>query len=314
MNSKRNIFAGLAVAFAATIVISGCDRVENPFPAAVSTDLDQSLYPGNWNDYVANEWPTFGANTNTERNVLIEDYTGHKCVFCPAQTTNMKNLEATDPEHILTVAIHAGPLGLSELQEEGSAPYEHVFYNDEALYYGNYFGQLPGSNFTGNPMFTVSRVKYQSQYTITGQNLPTPTGDVRASALKINIQSAVNYYPSTRGVFLHTEVDKLDAALTDLAMVVYLVEDSVVAAQSFPGGVTQNSYVHHDILRGCIDGQVFGRTITDDYLDADNGNYYLNYSYRLPDEYDPTNMHLLIYVMDKNTLEIYQVIEQHIED
>lgn len=314
MKSQRNILAGLTLSVAASFFFSGCDRVENPFPPAVSTDLDQSLYPGNWNDYVNNEWPTFSENTNTERNVLIEDYTGHKCVFCPAQTVNMKNLEATDPEHILTVAIHAGPLGLTELQEEGAAPYEHIFYNDEALYYGNYFGQLPGSNFSGNPMFTVSRAKYLDQYTITGQNLPTPTNAIRNSTLKVNIQAEVNYFASTRGMFLHTEVDKLDASLNALSMVVYLVEDSVVAAQSYPGGVTDIDYVHHDILRGCIDGQVLGRTITDAYLNANNGKYYLNYSYRLPDQYDPANVHLLIYVMDKNTLEIYQVIKEHFQD
>lgn len=313
MKAKRNILAGLTLVVASSLFFSGCDRVENPFPPAVSTDLDQSLYPGNWNDYVANEWPTFGTNTNTERNVIIEDYTGHRCVYCPAQTTNMQNLESTDPEHIFGVAIHAGPYGLTDLQET-NAEHPTVLYNDQGLYWGNYFGQLPGSNFAGNPVFTVNRVKYLDQYTITGPNLPTPTSAIRSSALKINIQAASNYFASTRGLFLHTEVEKIDASLSDLSMVVYLVEDSVIAPQSFPAGVIDEDYIHYDVMRGCIDGQPLGRPITDAYLDTDNGKYYLNYSYRLPDEYDPANMHLLIYVMDVNTLEIYQVIEQHLED
>ena len=63
---------------------TSCDRITNPYPPQVVLELDTTLYPGNWDDYVANEWPTFTANTNIDRNILIEDYTGHKCIFCPA--------------------------------------------------------------------------------------------------------------------------------------------------------------------------------------------------------------------------------------
>jgi hypothetical protein len=64
-------------------------------------ELDTTLYPGNWADYVANEWPTFTANTNIDRNILIEDYTGHKCIFCPAAADLAHQLEVTHEEPIL---------------------------------------------------------------------------------------------------------------------------------------------------------------------------------------------------------------------
>jgi hypothetical protein len=50
-----------------------------------------------------------------------------------------------------------------------------------------------------------------------------------------------------------------------------------------------------------------------------NGKYYLDYSYILPNQLGPggetnihnaDNMHLLIYVYDMSTLEIYQVIKK----
>ena len=65
-------------------VFYSCDHVKNPYPPEVNLELDTTLYPGLWSDYENNEWPTFSQNTNTNRNVLIEDFTGHKCVFCPA--------------------------------------------------------------------------------------------------------------------------------------------------------------------------------------------------------------------------------------
>jgi hypothetical protein len=76
--------------------------------------------------------------------------------------------------------------------------------------------------------------------------------------------------------------------------------------------------VHRDIFRGTIDNQLWGRTLTSDILQ--NGKYYLDYSAIIPDQlvpqgsastgYNAENMHLLIYVYDKATLEIYQVIKK----
>ena len=81
---KKLLFIGLVAATGLT----SCDKVENIYPEGVSSsELDWSLYPdGDSTHYVdvANAWPTFTANTNSDRNVLIEDFTGHKCVFCPA--------------------------------------------------------------------------------------------------------------------------------------------------------------------------------------------------------------------------------------
>jgi hypothetical protein len=47
---KHIIFICLSALFFAS-----CDHVQNPYPAASTNDLDTSLYPGNWSDYVAND-------------------------------------------------------------------------------------------------------------------------------------------------------------------------------------------------------------------------------------------------------------------
>ena len=83
------------------LLSTSCDRVENPYPLTVQTDLDTTLYPGNWGDYVANEWPVFTPNTNLFRNVLIEDFTGHQCVFCPAAADLAHALHESNPSRVL---------------------------------------------------------------------------------------------------------------------------------------------------------------------------------------------------------------------
>ena len=89
------------------------------------------------------------------------------------------------------------------------------------------------------------------------------------------------------------------------------MEDSLVAPQTMGDNSTNMEYVHRNIMRGCIDGKAFGRTLAAADLNT-NGNYYLNYSYRLPDQFNADNMHIMIYVYDKTTMEVYQVITEEI--
>ena len=77
--------------------------MKNPYPPEVNLELDTTLYPGLWSDYENNDWPIFSENTNTNRNVLIEDFTGHKCVFCPAAADLAHALHEADPSRVCTL-------------------------------------------------------------------------------------------------------------------------------------------------------------------------------------------------------------------
>ncbi len=318
---KKILFLSIVISSA----LVSCDKVENAYPETpVSNSLDWSLYPDgdSAHYYNAGLWPTFTANSNTLRNVLIEDFTGHQCVNCPYSTDLMEQLIATNPTRIFGLGIHAGPSGLGGFQVT-SIEYPEILYSDPGLEIGIYFGSIPGAMFTGNPAFNVNRIKSNNQFTSNaGAIMTNKTNSVLASNLKINLQAQVNYFPSTRGVFLHTEVDKIDVSLTnELGLVVYVVEDSLIAPQLVLENATWDTdgtidgkneeYVHRDILRGTIDGRTFGKTLTAADLGS-NGKYFLSYSYKLPVQYEPENMKLYIYVYDKTTMEIYQVIEKHL--
>jgi hypothetical protein len=307
---KLIVFSSIAL-FGALI---SCDKVTNAYPKTGGTsELDWSLYPDGDSAYYASQglWPTFTANTNTLRNVMIEDFTGHRCNNCPNAANLLHTLEDNNPGRVFGASVHTSPLGISSFQLETSS-YPLVLYNDIALEIGTYFGNVAGTSFLGNPHGTVNRTLNGTDNTAGPGQWTTLTNNALASNLKVNIQAQVNYFPTTRGVFLHTEVDKIDNTISnDLGIVVYLIEDSIVGPQLMPTTVTEQNYVHRDVLRGCIDGQAFGRTLSANYLGT-NGKYYVNYSYPLPTQYNSDNMHLLIYVYDKVTMEIYQVIEKHI--
>lgn len=310
---KKFLFAASVVSLA--LLQGSCDKVKQPYPKNGGTStLDWSLYPdGDSAHYVQQGfWPTFANNTNTNRNVLIEDFTGHRCNNCPNAATLLHNLMDANPNRVFGAGVHTSSLGMSSFQEE-NAEYPTILYNDLAFEIGLYFGSQPGTSFQGNPHGTVNRIPNGTDNTLSPGSWTSQTTTALASTLRVNLQSSANYFASTRGIFLHTEVDKFDNTLTnDLALVVYVIEDSLVAPQLMPNLTHNDTYVHRDIMRGCIDGKAFGRTLTAADQNI-NGKYYVNYTYKLPEQYNPDNMHLLIYVYDKTTYEIYQVIKQELQ-
>ncbi|MGJ8661165.1 MAG: Omp28-related outer membrane protein [Bacteroidota bacterium] len=291
-----------------SLVLIACDKVKNAYPPNLTT-LDIQLYPNDWSTYT---FPVFTQNTNTTRNVLIEDFTGHKCTFCPAAAEIAHTLEEDNPGRVYVSTIHSGPAGdKTGFQATSSPNFEFDFTTPIGLAIGGYFGSISGSNFFGNPSGNVSRVKYSGNYGVSPSSWSNATNALlTANVLKVNLQAVVNYYDQTKGAFVHVEVDVLDPALTNLGLIVGFYQDSIIKPQ-VDGPNTVLDYVHRDLLKTHINGDIFGETIKEEKKDA-NGKYYYDYSYRVPDEFPATNAHFLIYVVDKLTLEVYQVIKKEI--
>ena len=136
-----------------------CDKVENPIKPAI--ELDTTIFPGNWADYPTQVWT---ANSNTNRNVLLEDYTGHTCPNCPAAAIEADNIEAANSGRVFVSSVHASPGGLSTFQFAApdcglpSNPYDKYcteLYCDESVEYGQTFAS--GFGFFANPMGSISR-------------------------------------------------------------------------------------------------------------------------------------------------------------
>jgi hypothetical protein len=83
----------------ATLVLGSCDEIDPPYMDGVQTPpIDTTECP----------IPTFPADTHHVKVVLLEDYTGHKCVNCPTAAEIAHNLQITYGEKIILMAIHAG--------------------------------------------------------------------------------------------------------------------------------------------------------------------------------------------------------------
>ncbi len=297
--------------FVFAIGLSGCDKVKNAYPAGIATELDPTIYPGDFSEYV---YPTFIANTNTNRNVLIEDFTGHKCIFCAPAADIAHSIEQANPDRVYVSSVHSDPTGVvtsGSFQSTSSPYYTYDFTNPVSLQIGGHFGSIPGSGFFGNPSGNISRVPNGSGSISFGAGGWTNATNslISANDLKVNIQSVLNYFPTTNGAYIHIEVDPLVPLTNELRLVVAFYEDSIVKPQKDNTQGDILDYIHRDLLKLHINGDMFGQKIDDAHKDA-NGKYYYNYSFKIPTVNTAENSHILIYVFDKVTHEVYQVIKK----
>ena len=143
--------------------ITSCDKVENPYPQQYA--IDTTFYPGLWSDYLAIDYPIFTANTNSQRNALIEDYTGHKCNNCPNAAIVAHDIEIANPGRVFVASIHAAPsaTGTSSFQSFDASA--NSFYSDHTNPNGRQYGIefQNGFNFFANPQGTVSRKRVDNK-------------------------------------------------------------------------------------------------------------------------------------------------------
>ncbi len=301
MKLANIIFSSLF--FVVVLASISCDRIEHPV-VDHSNDLDWSLFPGG--DSTDYNWPIWTTNTNTQQNVLLEDYTGHTCTNCPAAAVIGKGLEDANPNRVFVTSIHASTG--SAFQEV--APPE--FLQDFRTEAGNdYVNEIP--SFFGNPSGAINRK---------GGGLANTNWFLSSAwAGKVNstlsespiakLQLQYNYYPQTRGLFVHTESEFTSAVSEDFGLTIYLVREVVIAAQKLSNGNTEEHYHHHNVLSDNLNG-TWGTKL------ESTEKAYNHFAVLLPDNSSDTtfnidNLALITYIYNKSTLEVAQVIKTELE-
>jgi len=307
----KNIFK---LVFAFIIISVGtlsCDKVEQPLKPEIL--IDTTLYAdGIWENYPE---PTFSANTNTDRNLLLEDYTGHKCPNCPEAATVATNIESANPGRVFVASIHAGAggnEGFQKLNADCGTPsntdghFCHDFRTNEGTEYGIKFQSY---GFVGNPYGNISRYSF-SDFMFQYHNVwETKTNELLlANDLKVNIQAKSNFYEASSGGYLHIETQFLEDLTSSYNIVTYAIQNELVEWQDVSGTYVEN-YHHHNVFLGCVDGEAWGTSIASQPASGDV--FETVYSYELPTGIAKEELHFLTYIYDVDTYEILQVIKHN---
>ncbi len=288
-----------------SLLLVSCDEVTNP--VIIETTLDTSLYTdGNFVEY---EFPTFEENTNTQRNAVIADYTGHTCTFCPPAAISAKNIEDANPDKAFVVTIHGGGdnSGFSNFQETSEPTYTKDFTTPEGLEMAGTFFQA-SIGFVGNPRGTVNRIaEDDGTFFFPHTDWAEKAEEVFASDLNVNIQAKSNYFEGSKGVYLHVETEFLTTLDGDYNLVVYVIDEDIVAPQKYPS-YTEYDYHHHNVHIGNVFNETWGRRIASGTATAGT-KIQSDLSYKVPDDLTREELHFIVVVFNRDTYEIEQAIK-----
>ncbi len=219
----------------------------------------------------------------TGKTVLIKDFTGARCVNCPAAAEYAHNLQhQLGEDHIFIMSVHAGFLA----QPMGNFP---NFLTDEGTEWYN--------NHDSNPLFSVDHVALTDGNTLNEGQIDAPVAAALEEEQSFEILVGANFDAASRQL----QVDVQTVALNDLDgqfyITVCLVEDHIVGWQTIPGGVDRE-YDFRNVFRGTLNG-AYGDMFEDLHVDS-HDTYSFNYSTEINADYNADECYLMVYVYDKS--------------
>lgn len=291
--------------------ISSCDKIENPYPedssqAATCTE------------------PTFDTNINTQRNVLLEDFTGHRCPNCPFATYSAIQLQNTlegQGKHLIIVGEHVTNLAEPQSNPDGSFAYE---FRTEA---GDNFGSLTNSyseffggstGFSYVPIGLVDRANYNSSVLVDVGDWSDAINARFSAPIGANLQMKTIYDQVSNKACIYVETEFVQNLTGDFNMVIYVLEDSIVTWQingpsgdpTYPLNTNIEFYMHRHVLRKTVSG-TWGTLVASGSV-AIGETSVAGFNVDLDPTWNANHISFVAYVYDDATKEILQTIEHHL--
>ena len=230
------------------------------------------------------------------KTVLIKDFTGVRCVNCPAAAEAAHELQHNlGEEHVIIMSVHAGPLAHAVGQfPDFTTPEGTDWYGDNS----------------SNPLFSVDHVALTDGNTLYVDQIDTPVADALAEEQTFEIFTAVSYDEETRQLDLEADVVATAEVSGNFYVTACLLEDSIVGRQVVPGGI-DTAFVFRNVFRGTVngaDGDIFleGPVYIDD-------EYIYKYSIELDPAYNADQCYFLAYIYDKTDGKILQTALEKIK-
>lgn len=199
-------------------------------------------------DIAENERLVYTPPVEVSRAVLVEDFTGQRCVNCPAAAAAIKQLQNQYGENtVITVGIYSGQFGhtangnkpLPLTTETGQAYFEHWKIEGQPAVL---FNRASGILNDGSQFSNAVRQQLQS---------PTP----------VNMTMDVDYDETAQNVTV--DVSALSSEAVSGKLQVWVLEDSIVSPQTMPDPetgvtITNKEYVHNHVFRSSVTSDIWG--------------------------------------------------------
>lgn len=241
--------------------------------------------------------PQFVSTEPSNRNVIIEEFTGVNCGFCPDGHRIVREYEEANPGRAFSINIHNGPYAAMYATQWGNAI-------------------ATQSRLSGYPAGTVNRHLFSGTATALPRNqFVSAANIIKAMPSFVNVAAQASIDLTTRTLTVNVEVYYTGDAETGTNLLnVALLQDSIIGPQSGassnPAQVTADGkYIHMNMLRHLLTGQ-WGDSISVESGVIPQGTLIQRqYTYALPTNMSDADVKLshlkLIAFVCKDKQEIY---------
>lgn len=227
-----------------------------------------------------------------ERTVILEDYTGQKCINCPNAHHEIEKLAQIYGIKLIPVSIHAGVFSLSSFQTQAGSEY-NTFFKVEAY-----------------PTGMVNRKKTQEGKFSLLSDIATWQAAIRQVIWEkpaYEIALVCNFNVSDSLLNISATIEKTNPTHHGkISLQLWLIENDITAIQYLPDGSRNKNYVHQHVLREAVNG-VWGEEIT-----FNNGISKIikhDCSFHLK-KWNVANCEIVAFVYDTQSYEILEAIRK----
>ncbi|MCD4730046.1 MAG: Omp28-related outer membrane protein, partial [Bacteroidales bacterium] len=289
---KKNKIYWIFAAFLIAFIWSACDKIDEPLSLVDEQDINLDQLP-------------FDSVVVNYKQVLLEDFTGHKCVNCPEAAINAHLLAEEKDHKLIIYSVHAG--FYAEPDETGHYTADFRCETGNEIF----------NNFviTGWPAGTVNRVEFSGSVILGGGAWEDAVHSELHKENVINM-TLKNYY-NIEGNKLTVEVSStfLQQLEGKFNLVVLIVEDHILSWQrnnepSIGPTPDWENYEQRNVLRDAI-SSAFGNHFTEseDGMIVSGETYTERFSYELNEEWVTENCNVIAYIIHEETGEILQTVE-----
>ncbi|MDD5570963.1 MAG: Omp28 family outer membrane lipoprotein [Bacteroidales bacterium] len=267
------------------IAFVSCDKIEPPYKKKITEQND----------------------TLKQRKVLLEDFTGHKCVNCPGAANTIVELKQQFSERLVVISVHSGFFAAPD----PSGNYTYDFRTTTGTDIDNFFG----ISAAGVPNGMINRKEYGTGYFVGPTDWGTKINEIINEPPDAYIEITNNYTSTNRILNVNVKTEFLKSLSGTYKLCVYITEDSIIKYQknNSPelGPVPDiANFVHQHVLRSTVNS-TWGDTLT-------NGNalagfaVFKNYSIILNNEWIEKNCTVVAFIYNVVNYEIIQAEEKKI--
>lgn len=227
------------------------------------------------------------------RAILIEDFTGQRCINCPTGTEIINGIVDTYGEdNVIAVGIHSGPLGFA-----GNSKTVGLMTDT-----GNeYYTRWDKENKMGQPWVVFNRkTSPDSHY----NNWAAMVGTIISEKANLSVKIDNAYDAATRTLTTTVGADGVNGTVNG-KLQVWIVEDGVKALQMMPDGSANKEYVHNHVFRAAVNG-----TWGEDVTVKEGETTTMKYSYKLPEAWVADNIAVVAFVYNDGGVE--NVAKKHL--